>query len=91
MSFNRRIKRRILRLRRPIREQSMSSGKRIRMTVERPERRSADRKIDVESTKSSNLKTLREMKRTERRMMMSLRIYLKILVSIARLRNWLTD
>ena len=91
MSFNRRIKRQIPRLRRLIREPLMNRDKRIRKNVERPERRSADRKSDAESTKSNNLKTLREMKRTERRMMMSLRIYLKILVSIARLRNWLTD
>ena len=61
MSFNRRIKRRIPRLRRPIRERSMSSEKRIRMTVERPERRSADKKIVAASTKSNNLKMLREL------------------------------
>ena len=91
MSFNRRIKRQIPRLRRLTREPLMNRDKRIRKNVERPERRSVDRKNDAESTKSSNSKMLREVSRTERRMMMSLRIYLKILVSIARLRNWLTD
>ena len=91
MSFNRRIKRQMPRLRKLIREPLMNKEKRIRKNVERPERRSADRKSDAESTKSSNSKMLKEWSRTERRMMMSLRIYLRILVSIARLKGWLTD
>ena len=60
MSFNRRIKRQIPRLRRPIREPLMNRDKRIRKNVERPERRSVDRKNVAESKKSSNLKMLRE-------------------------------
>ena len=61
MSFNRRIKRQIPRLRRLTREQLMIRDKRIRKNVERPERRSVDRKNDAESTKSSNSKMLRKL------------------------------
>ena len=61
MSFNRRIKRLIPRLRRPIKEPLMSRDRRIRMSVESPERRSADRKNAAESIKSSNLRMLREL------------------------------
>ena len=61
MSFNRRIKRQIPRLRRPTREPLMNRDKRIRMSVERPERRNVDRKNDAESTKSSNSKMPREL------------------------------
>ena len=60
MSFIRRIKRQMTRLRRLIREPLMNREKRIRKNVERPERRSVDRKNVAESIKSSNLKMLRE-------------------------------
>ena len=60
MSFNRRIKRQMPRLRKLIREPSMNRENRIRMNVERPERRSVDKKNVAESIKSSNLKMLRE-------------------------------
>ena len=61
MSFNRRIKRQMPRLRKLIREPLMNKEKRIRKNVERPERRSVDRKNVAESKKSSNLKMLREL------------------------------
>ena len=61
MSFNRGIKRQMPRLRKPIRELLRSRDKRIRRNVERPERRSVDRKNDAESTKSSNSKMLRNL------------------------------
>ena len=60
MSFNRRIKRQIPRLRRLTREPLMIRDKRIRKNVERPERRSEDKKSVAESTKSSNSKMLRK-------------------------------
>ena len=60
MSFNRRTKRQMPRLRKLIREPLMNREKRIRKNVERPERRSVDRKNVAESIKSSNLKMLRE-------------------------------
>ena len=61
MSFNRGIKRQMPRLRKPIRELLRSRDKRIRRNVERPERRSVDRKNVAESIKSSNLRKLREL------------------------------
>ena len=61
MSFNRRIKRQMPRLRKPIRRQSMSSVERRRMTVKRPERRREDKKIVAASEKSNNLKMLSEL------------------------------
>ena len=60
MSFIRRIKRQMTSLRKLIREPLMNREKRIRKNVERPERRSVDRKNVAESIKSSNLKMLRE-------------------------------
>ena len=60
MSFNRRIKRQMPRLKKLIREPLMNRENRIRKNVERPERRSVDKKNVAESIKSSNLKILRE-------------------------------
>ena len=54
-------KRQMPRLRKLIREPLMNREKRIRKNVERPERRSVDRKNVAESIKSSNLKMLREL------------------------------
>ena len=49
------------RLKKLIREPLMNRENRIRKSVERPERRSVDRKNVAESIKSSNLKMLREL------------------------------